>query len=508
MRRILKILTGRLVIVVPLVLLQFSAIVLLLYRTAIYNEMMIALNIIAVLMVIYIVNQQSEPSFKIAWIIILLAVPIVGIPLYLLSYNRKMPKKLSHGTVETNHNMIGLLTQDEKVVKASKTMDHEAHNIFIYGKETCGFPVYKNTSATYFKSGKEWFDEYIKQLKKAKHFIFIEYFIIDEGSVWDEILEVLKEKVKEGVEVCVIYDDFGSITMPWHYDKKLRKMGIEAYRFNHVRPIFIIQMNNRSHRKLTIIDNQVAFTGGVNLADEYVGRIERFGKWRDSAMMFEGDAVWAMTVMFLGLLQFERGEENVIDFMKYKIPCGEVKGDGYYQPFSDTPTDDEDVAFNIHMSLIKAARDYIYIDTPYLIPTEAIRNELILAAKSGVDVRIMTPHIPDKKLVFQITRANYEPLVKAGVKIYEYTEGFNHSKNFVSDDTLAVIGSVNMDYRSYYLHFENGVLMYQSEEITKMKKDFLDAQEKSELITIEKIQSTNIIVRMIRGVLNLFVPLL
>ncbi|MBQ7993300.1 MAG: cardiolipin synthase [Solobacterium sp.] len=506
MRRLLKILTGRLVIAVPLAFLQLGLFIAMIWRTAIAWEIMPAINFLSIVLTLHCINRQADQSFKIAWCIILLAMPVVGAPLYLLAANRRMPRKLRSGTTRANSEMMGLLTTDEGVIRQAADMDPDLVNVVSYGALKCGYPVYTNTSSRYFASGEEWLPVYIEELKKAKHFIFIEFFIIDEGSVLDEIIEVLKEKVKEGVEVKVIYDDFGSITMPWHFDRTLQSYGIEAYRFNHVRPAFIVQMNNRTHRKITVIDNNVAFTGGVNLADEYVNRIRRFGYWRDSAVMITGEAVWSMTVMFLGMLSYERGR-NKVDYSRYSLPCRMTSDGGWYQPFSDSPNDDEPVSMNMHLSMITHARDYIYINTPYLIPNDTIKNALILAAKSGVDVRIITPAIPDKILVNQITKANYAPLISAGVKIYEFTPGFNHSKTFISDDRLAIAGTVNMDYRSYYLHFENGILMTHTDQIGSMKKDFEDTLKVSRLITEEDLDRTSLAVRLVRAVMNLFVPL-
>ena len=504
MRRIIKILTGRLMLIVPLFWLQFAAIAVLIYHASIYIKVMPILNILSILMVIMVVNSQSDPSYKIAWIIVLLALPVVGVPLYALAANRKMPKKLSNGTIRASQKMVGLLQTDESTLDG---LDKEAAHVFRYGLQ-CGFPPMRGSNCTYYSSGEEWGKAYIEELKKAQHYIFMEFFIIDEGSFWQEILEVLKEKAKQGVEVKIIYDDFGSITLPWHYDRYLRSLGIEAYRFNHVRPALIFRMNNRSHRKITIIDNNTAFTGGVNLADEYVGREERFGKWKDSALMIRGEAVWSMTVMFMGMLTYVRGDDNPVDYEKYHLPCDAVSDGGYYQPYSDTPTDTETVAMNMHLNMIAHANRYIYIDTPYLILTEAMKNELILAAKNGVDVRILTPHIADKKLVFMITRSYYLPLLEGGVKIYEYTPGFNHAKNFVSDDNMAIVGSANTDYRSYFLHFENGVLLHNTPEIIKIRENFEKALEVSHEMTVAEMKETNVIVRMMQALLSVFIPLI
>lgn len=504
MRRLIKILTGRMMLIGPLFLLQFALVVAFFYRFSLAYRIMPVITALSFLTVIMVVNSDSDPSYKIAWIILLLAVPIVGVLLYAMAANRKMPKKLNNGTIRASQKMDGLLQTDESILDE---MDEESAHVFRYGMHS-GFPVFRNTECTYLGSGEEWGRVFLEELKKAEHYIFMEYFIIDDGTFWQDVLAVMKEKAAAGVEVKLIYDDFGSITLPWHYDRYLRSLGIEAYRFNHVRPALIFRMNNRSHRKLTIIDNRVAFTGGVNIADEYVGRIERFGKWKDSALMLKGEAVWSMTVMFMGMLTYVRGDGNPVDYEKYHLPCDTASDGGFYQPYSDTPTDNETVAMNMHLNMIAHANHYIYIDTPYLILTEAMKNELILAAKNGVDVRILTPHIADKKLVFMITRSYYLPLLEGGVRIFEYTPGFNHTKNFVSDDRMAIVGTANTDYRSYFLHFENGVLFHRSPEIIRIRENFEDALKDSHEMTIEEMKQTNVVVRMLKALLSVFIPLI
>ena len=508
MRRILKILTSRLFIVAPLVLIQFAFIVMLFYSVAYTEKLLPFLSLAAILLCVCVINREEDPAYKIAWVIVILAAPVIGIPLYLLAGNRHVPKKLYNGTIQANAEMDGLLKRSVDVDQC-EDIETGKKKIFHYGSKVVGFPVYQNTMSEYYASGEEWFPHYLEALKSAKHFIFIETFIIVQGTMWDEVFDILEEKIKEGVEVKLIYDDFGSITLPQHYSRRLRYMGIEAHRFNHVRAKFIIQMNNRDHRKITVIDNQIAFTGGVNMADEYVNRIKRYGYWKDSAIKITGEAVWTFTVMFMGMLSYVRSSnEPIVDYERYHLPVNGKGDGGYYQPWSDTPTDRESVALNMHLNMVKHAKEYVYIDTPYLILNETMKQELILAAKSGVDVRILTPHIPDKKLVFPITRGFYKPLVKAGVKIYEFTPGFNHTKNFVSDDSIAIVGSANMDYRSYFLHFENGCTMYKTSEILKIKQNFLDALEVSKQITEEDIDKTFVLVKVIRAVLNLFIPLL
>ena len=326
--------------------------------------------------------------------------------------------------------------------------------------------------------------------------------------MWDSVLTILQEKVKEGVEVKLIYDDFGcSATIPQHYDRTLKRIGIETYRFNKLRPALIIQMNNRDHRKVIVIDNNVAFTGGVNLADEYINVINRFGYWKDSAIRLEGEAVWSFTVMFLGMFSYLRERKEQIDYAKYKLPCIETHSNSYFQPFSDTPTDEVNLGLSAHLSLINQAKRYVYIDTPYLILNTDMQTALILAAQSGVDVRILVPHIPDKKYVFSITQSNYEALIKAGVRVYEFTHGFNHCKNIISDDYIGLVGTVNTDYRSYYLHFEDGVILQDEKIVLEMKQGYLKALEVSHEVTLKECRKFPLYKRIWRAVLKLMAPL-
>ena len=508
MHRIFKFLTSRLIFIVPLVLLQFYLFALLLYQSVIYYRILPFIQIVEFLTVVYIINRPEEPSYKIGWCIAILGVPAVGLPLYILAGNKKMPKKLIEGTTQISKRTEGLLRQPEGLLFEKMEESRDILRSFKYGMETCGFPAFRHSRCVYYSSGEEWLEAYKDALRSAKHFIFMEFFIIVEGSVWDEIHEILKEKVKEGVEVKLIYDDFGSVSLPLKYDVQLREEGIDAWRFNKLRPAFIIQMNNRDHRKITVIDNTIAFTGGVNLADEYANRIQRFGYWKDSAVRLDGEAVWSFTVMFLGLYTYLNKDASDLDFLQYKLDYEDVNDGGIYQPFSDTPTDDENVCLNLHMNMINHAEKYLYIDTPYLILPEALRRCLRLSAKNGVDVRIMVPGIADKVLVNQITRHNYSSLLSSGVRIYEYTPGFVHAKNFVSDDKYAIVGSVNTDYRSYYLHFEDGVFMYDSPAVKDIRDDFLESLKDCHEITEEEVKKTNVLLRILRAVLNMFIQLL
>ncbi|MGN1343588.1 MAG: phosphatidylserine/phosphatidylglycerophosphate/cardiolipin synthase family protein [Traorella sp.] len=342
--------------------------------------------------------------------------------------------------------------------------------------------------------------------EQNKNDILCSYFILEEGKMWNDILDVLVEKVQQGVDVRLMYDDAGCITkLKDGYDAKLRELGIKCKVFNPLRAQLIIQMNNRDHRKLTVIDNKVGFCGGINLADEYMNTKEIYGHWRDQGVMLKGSGVTSLTYMFLKFWDF--GEKEKTQFENY-LTLEDGEDDGFVAPFSDSPTDEEAVGYCAHLNIINSADEYIYIQTPYLILDNGMKDGLALASKNGVDVRIMVPHIPDKKLVNQVTKSNYQPLLESGVRIYEYTPGFVHAKTIISDDSMGVIGSINFDYRSYFLHFENGIWMYKSKAILDCKEDFLKTLNECHEVTYEEYMQTNVIVRVLRSVLNLFAPLL
>ncbi|MPM54949.1 Major cardiolipin synthase ClsA [bioreactor metagenome] len=370
-------------------------------------------------------------------------------------------------------------------------------------------PVYGGTDTEYFSLGDLCFPRILEELRKAERYIFLEFFIIHEGVMWNAILEILAEKAAAGVDVRVIYDDFGCIlTLPRDYDKQLEEMGIRCCVFNRLVPVLSVRLNNRSHRKLLIIDGKVGFTGGVNLADEYINQVQRFGHWKDSAILLRGEAVWSMTVMFLIMWDHIRELREDYNLCRPDYLPGECpKGMGFVQPYADSPLDGEAVGETVYLNLIARAHRYVYIMTPYLIIDDTMNTALSIAAKSGLDIRIMTPRIPDKKIVFEVTRAHYEPLLRAGVKIYEYTPGFVHAKSFVVDDEYGVVGSINMDYRSLFLHFENGVLLYHTPSVPDIRADFEETLSQCREMTLADCMEVSIRKRILRAVLRVFAPM-
>ena len=330
--------------------------------------------------------------------------------------------------------------------------------------------------------------------------------------MWRTILDILEQKAAQGVDVRLIYDGFGCLTtLPYKYDKFLREKGIQCKVFNPFRPVLNIIQNNRDHRKICVIDGKTGFTGGINLADEYINQKERFGHWKDTAVMLKGDAVWSMTMMFLHMWNVVNGIQTPIDYAAHSPHAyhpEEFEGSGVVQPFTDTPLDGETLGENVYLNIINRAKRYVYICTPYLIIDNEMMTALCLAAKSGVDVRIMTPGVPDKKMVFLLTQSYYAQLIEAGVKIYEYQPGFLHAKSFVCDDEIAVVGTINLDYRSLYLHFEDGVWIYKNDVIRDILEDFLETMHYCDPISLEFCKNRNIFVRGFQSILRVFAPLL
>ena len=369
------------------------------------------------------------------------------------------------------------------------------------------YPISCNNDVDYYKLGDDAFPVMIEELKKAKKFIFFEYFIVANGKMWDSILEILEEKAKQGLDIRVIYDDLGCLAfLKESYCKELRKKGIKCIKFNRIGVDAGIIMNHRDHRKILVIDGKVAFSGGINISDEYININSKYGHWKDNSIRIKGDAVWNYTVMFLEIWNAYKNEDK--DFTVFKYDYLNKKTDnGYVVPYGENPFREENVAENIYLNIISNAKKYIYIFTPYLIIDTDLMNNLILAAQRGVDVRIVIPGIPDKKLVYTVSESYAEPLVKGGVKVYRYTPGFVHSKVYVSDDSVATVGTINMDYRSLYLHFECGCYFENSNIIKEIKEDLLETMKKSHEIT-EQEANTGIIKGMWQALLRLLAPLM
>lgn len=513
LKKIAKLLFNRIFYVVIAMAIQLGWLLAIFLRLAGYSRYMsMALDIISILVVLRIVNRKINPSYKLAWSMLILCLPIFGLVLYLVFGQSRVATHMQTRFNDMLEKSSDLLQRDPQLHRLLREEDASAciQSDYIYNKS--GYPIHGNTTAEYFQVGDDMFPVLVKELEQAQHYIFIEYFIIHDGVMWRTILDILEKKVKEGVDVRLIYDDMGCLTtLPHKYYETMREKGIKCQVFNPFRPILNIIQNNRDHRKFCIIDGFVGFTGGVNLADEYINQKERFGHWKDTAVMLKGEAVWNMTAMFLhmwNVVTNNRQDVSLKEYLPHVWHPEAFEGDGLIQPFCDSPLDNETVGENVYMNIINRARKYVYICTPYLVIDNEMMTALCLAAKSGVDVRLMTPGIPDKKLVFLLTQSYYEQLLEAGVKIYEYQPGFLHAKSFVCDDEIGVVGTINLDYRSLYLHFEDGVWIYRNQVIKDIKEDFTDTLEYCNPVTLEFCRGRNIAVRAMQSILRLFAPML
>ena len=509
MKKILRFITQRVVITALLIVLQALLLFGFIWKLDNYFVYFYAGSVLlSLLITLGIINSKSNPAYKIAWLIPILLFPVFGGLVYLLfgsdRTGRYLRKKLQGIGTEMD-NVIG----EAHRRSGAEQLPPDAANQSRYISHCAYCPPYQNTTTEYLPLGEVKFERMVEELKKAKHYIFLEYFIIQEGKMWNTILDILRQKAAEGVDVRVIYDDMGCIMiLPTGYDRTLEQMGIKCRIFNPFVPILSSRFNTRDHRKICVIDGNVGFTGGINLADEYINAYEKHGHWKDTSILLKGEAVFNLTVMFLSMWDYLDGTTGKTDYSRYYPTVWDENAKGYVQPFADNPLDDEAVGETVYLNLINKAKRYVYITTPYLILSSEMLTALTSAAKSGVDVRIITPHIPDKWYVHAVSRSHYQMLIEAGVKIYEYTPGFIHAKTFVVDDDYAVVGTINLDYRSLYLHFECAVWMYQTPSVAQVRDDFFKTQQISQEITLEECRSLSFPRRLGRSVLRVFAPLM
>lgn len=505
-----QVINSRIFITAVSVIIQFVWLVILFNKlTSHYALVNGILTFLSIGIVLIIISKDENPSFKIGWLVLIMATPVFGSVLYLTSGDKKPSRKLRAILNKEHKRWKGELEQDVKVLDEVKEQDERAAGTCKYLTNLSDYPVYKNTEVFYYPVGEKMYQSMLEELEKAEHFIFLEYFIISEGIMWNRILEILTRKAKEGLDVRLIYDDWGCLTvLPPGYVHEMEKRGIRCMAFNHVIPLLSLVMNNRDHRKIIVIDGHTAFNGGINLSDEYINEKERFGHWKDTGVKVKGEAVWNFTAMFLEMWNAFRNTDREVDkFRPHIHHKEEFQNDGFVQPFGDSPLDNESVAENVYLEIINQAKHYVYIFTPYLILDNEMKTALCLAAKRGVDIRLVTPGVPDKKLVYRLTRSNYTPLLKAGVKIYEYAPGFLHAKSYVCDDKFGVVGTINMDYRSLYLHFECGTFFYGSEAVKDLKRDVLETMELSREVSSRDFKSGLIGVTL-NAILQVLAPLL
>lgn len=514
MKKFFNFIFSRIFFITCMFLIQLTLLIIFLLYFNKYFIYLYGLNlIVGMIFTFIIINDNINPAFKITWILISIALPFLGGMIYLTFGEKRLlksvKKRLFNFSIKFKDSMD--LTKDYDI----ETLNDSDMNVYRQAKyvnTATGSPVFFNTKTKYFSSGEKSFEEYLNDLKSAKKFIFMEYFIISEGFFLDSVLKILKEKAEKGLDVKIILDDVGSIfTLSNKKIEEMKNHGIKIVEFNQIHGIILPKHNNRTHRKMTIIDGKIAYTGGINIADEYINVIEKYGYWKDSVLKLEGHAVASFINMFISLWDYSTGENTDLNSLYDKKDIeknSNIKEElGVVIPFSETPIE-ESTSENMYLNMIRRANRYIYITTPYLIITWEMENALISAAKTGVDVRIITPHIPDKKYVHLLTRSFYKRLIDNGVKIYEFEKGFIHAKNFVCDDEFVVIGSINLDYRSLYLHFECAVWTFGTPIIKDVKRDFERTLKKSIAITPEWIKKRKLITRILQSLLKLFAPLM
>lgn len=510
--------TERIILLVLTLLAQLFIIFVFWNNIVAYSRVLEFIGIIfSLVMVMFLIVTDQNPAYRQSWIILIMLFPFLGGVLYFLIGNKKPVKHMreSIGKQETIHaheiedvpNMSNILAEKDAAFAGLSR----------YLRDYASSPLYMNDPIAYYPSGELMMNDLVADLKKAKKTIFVEFFIVEYGVMFDLIFNVLIEKAKEGVEVRFIYDGFGTLTrLPEDFEEYCAKLGIKASCFNRVKPIISMAYNTRDHRKFIIIDNEIAYTGGMNIADEYINVIERFGYWKDNMIRVSGPAVWNYSVMFLNMWNafndsddsYEAFRPDSLNELKKKSieDLREIGNQfGFVQPFGDSPLDEESVGENVYLHILHHATDYVYIYTPYLVISHEMQIALQMAAKRGVKVKLMTPGIPDKRLVYRLTRSFYRPLLNAGVEIYEYTPGFLHAKSFVSDDKIATVGTSNLDYRSFYLHFETNTVIYYHPVIKDIKADMEVSLAKSRQVSI-KDTSQSLLAYAWDAILRLLTP--
>lgn len=502
--KILKLLFSKATIILFSIVLQVVSFFILLYSVNLtFKLAQIITYVLGIVIFLIIINKDTKPDNKLPWISIVLIVPLFGIIIYLLFANIKISKKHQRIYLKVDK-FSSLLVEDQSNFKMVEQLG-EYYGQSLSLTTQSGFPPFSNSKVSYFNSGESFFESLLIDLKEAKEFIFMEYFIIKLGFMWNSILDVLVEKVNQGVDVRVLYDDFGCMwKLKNNYYKKLRKLGIKCYKFNKFNPTVSNIHNYRDHRKITVIDGNVAYTGGINISDEYINKNQKLGHWKDSAVKIEGQATKSFTLMFLQnySLMANRFDE---DFSRFINKADYAEADGIVQPFgSDAKKLVSEIAIK---NLINQSKRYIYITTPYLICDYSLLEAIKQASYRGVDVRLVLPNNPDKKLIWYMSRSNFKSLILSGVKIYQYTPGFIHQKVILCDDDLAIVGTINLDNRSLIHHSEDGVFMYKTQCLKDISKDFEQIFDVSELQT-EKSAKLNIFIRLFCAVAKIFTPLM
>lgn len=538
LRLMLRIAFSRTAIIVVALLLQLFVFFASFYWLKDYSTVVYAAFVLlGAVTVVHILNEENNASFKIAWIIPVLVIPVFGTVLYIYINLQPGTKRIHKKLTKIEDEIRPYLAQNEETVQELQEQSAGEKGIADYLYHADNYPVYAGCKMKYYPIGEAKFADMIEQLKRAEHFIFMEYFIVAKSYMWNTILEILKEKAAQGVEVRMMYDGMCSLALlPYGYYKDLEKMGIQSIPFSQIRPVLSTYQNNRDHRKILIIDGKTVFTGGINLADEYINRIDRFGHWKDTAVMIQGEAVKSFTLLFLKMWHVAKGKDSIPEeeIQKYTVEVwentqsDEMRADmesmrntdmqnmqdkklhagGYVIPYGDDPYGDECIGKQVYIDILNRARKYVHIMTPYLILDDEMITALRYCAKRGVETVIIMPHIPDKIYAYLLARTYYKQLLKYGVKIYEYTPGFVHAKVFVSDDIRGCVGTINLDFRSLYLHFECGAYMYSNDVLHDVEQDFKETLKQCQEITKESCDKYPKGKMLVGKMLRLIAPLM
>ncbi|MBR7133490.1 MAG: cardiolipin synthase [Clostridia bacterium] len=495
----------RIIISALLLLIQIAFLFGVLYEFTVQSAWAYSFSLIlGVVTVAVIINRRGNPDHKIAWIVFILILPIFGITVFLLWGGGRVPPYIRRRMKICESHYFPLLERDGEVINRLRYYDmiHSRQADYLVSETGC--PLYDKSSTEYLSPGEKFLPRLLEELEKAEKYIYLEFFILAEGVMWEQIYSILKRKAAAGLDVRIIFDDFGSIKRQRKgFINKLKSEKIAVTAFNPIYPVMGIFMNNRNHRKIIVIDGKTALTGGINIGDEYINAEKRFGYWLDSAVIIKGRAVQSFLAMFCCMWEFSTGKPVNI---KARLASASADDDGFVIPYCDGPLNSVNPAEGIYMQILNTAQKYVYIATPYLIIDNTMKSLLIMAAKSGVDVRIVTPHIPDKSYVHHATRYNYSELLQAGVRIFEYTPGFIHSKLFVSDDKIATVGTINMDYRSFVFHFECGAWICDNSTVLDIRDHFTEIFSESEEITLTHWEKRPLGQRFKQALFHIFAP--
>ncbi|MCI8387296.1 MAG: cardiolipin synthase [Clostridiales bacterium] len=503
---LLRIIFSRTGIIILLLLLAiFCFLIAEIFFAALIGKILGGIGLFNLCVIVYLMSTDMDSSAKLTWILVISVTSFFGTLFYLYTKSDIGSRAIGTGYNKLVKDHKNEIQQDTAVMEELKSVSHETADLVYYLNRSGTFPATSGNKVTYYPLGENKWEAMLEELKKAEKFIFMEYFIIDEGRMWGSILKILVEKAKQGVDVRVMYDGTCAIALlPYNYPKMLAEYGIKCKMFSPIRPFLSTHYNYRDHRKILVIDGKVGFNGGINLSDEYINHTKPFGHWKDTAVRIEGKAVDNLTLMFLNMWSLGEQDPNYKSYLGLADSFAEK---GYVIPYGDNPFDRDKVGEKVYMDILNRANKYVHIMTPYLILDDEVLTALKYSAERGVDTKLILPGIPDKKPVYALAKTYFRTLLDSGVEIYLYKPGFVHAKMFISDDTKAVVGTINLDYRSLYHHFECGTYLYGTDSVANIESDFMDTISKCERVTYESIKKEKIFTKLVGNFMRLIAPL-